>query len=447
MAGGTFVKNTKKIRPGVYVNIESTEKAYSSSGSSGTVLIPFVTHSYGPTSQMIEILASSPENNFETLGFSVYDTTNSNMLLVREALKNAAKVIVWIIKSGTKATGTGGGLTGTAKYGGTRGNKLSFVVSANVLDNAKFDITVSLDSVVVSKHSGVANITEAIAINDPWIDFEKTASDSVLSTVSGVNLTGATDDSATNADVAAFMDAVENAGYDVILFPSTDAALQTAFISKIRFLNENIGKNVQGVVANKAADYQGIINVTNSVKTSDGVSLTVPQAAAWVAGATAAAKYTEALTFKPYDDAVEIIGAKGNEAAIVAIQNGEFFFSYNEGVVSVEADINSLVTLTSNQNASHKKNRVIRTIYEIIRSIKAEFQPNKYSNSEDDWDVMDQHGLAILSYYEDQKAIKAVEDSDFAVNRELSSGDDIYIELYIQPIDSAEKLYFTVYTS
>ena len=445
MAGGTFTG--KKVRPGVYVNVVSNKKNASASGQKGTVLIPFIVHDFGPTGEMIKIPASYPELQLEKLGHSVYDTSNANMLLVREALKNAAEVIVWIIKTGTKATGSGGGLTGTAKYGGVLGNSLKFAVAANAVDNTKFDITVTLGGEVMSTYTGLANISEAIAIEDPWIDFAKTAVDSVLATVASVSLAGATAATASNSDVTGMLDAVENAAFDVILFPSEDSDLATAFVTKVKSLNDNVGKNVIGVMPNKAADYHGIINVTNSVKTSDGVTLTTAQAAAWVAGATAAVDCVTALSYREYDGAVEVVGAKSNESAALALQQGQFFFSYYEGKVVVESDINSLVTVGEGQDASYKKNRVVRTIYEVIKSLKAEFQPNKYSNSDTDWDVMDEHGQAILSYYESIGAISGVEEGDFEVDRENSAGEHTYINVQIKPIDSAEKLYVTVYTN
>lgn len=446
MAGGTFNKNVKKVRPGVYVNVQSKANSSVYAGRKGIVLIPFITHDYGPVGQFITIHGDSPDSNIEKLGYSVYDTTNSNMLLIREALKNAETVLVWIIKTGEKANGIGGGLKGTAKYGGTRGNKLSFTISENVLDASKFDILVSLDGSSVSKYSGIESIDEVVNINDPWIEFSKSGDDAVLAATSVVNLTGATSENAVADDVMSFLDSVENAGFDVILFPGDDDSLKQAFVSKVKFLNENVGKNIQGVVANYAADNQAVINVTNAVKTSDGIELTVPQAAAWVAGATAAAKCTESLTYHVYEDAVAVVGVKSNEEAIAGITNGELFFSYNEGSVVVENDVNSLVTIGADKDASYKKNRVIRTINEVIKSIKAEFAPNKYSNVDDHWDVMDEHGQAILGYYADLGAIKSVEDGDFAVDCELSSGEHTYFNVYIRPIDSAEKLYVTVYT-
>lgn len=44
-------------------------------------------------------------------------------------------------------------------------------------------------------------------------------------------------------------------------------------------------------------------------------------------------------------------------------------------------------------------------------------------------------------------AIKNVDyDNDFSVDRELSKGDETFFNVGIEPVDSAEKLYFTVST-
>ncbi len=56
-------------------------------------------------------------------------------------------------------------------------------------------------------------------------------------------------------------------------------------------------------------------------------------------------------------------------------------------------------------------------------------------------------GQAILKQYEDMGAIKNVDyDADFKIDESLSSGDEVYFIVAIQPVDSAEKLFFTVKT-
>ena len=56
-------------------------------------------------------------------------------------------------------------------------------------------------------------------------------------------------------------------------------------------------------------------------------------------------------------------------------------------------------------------------------------------------------GQTILKQYEDMGAIKNVDyDADFKIDESLSSGDEVYFIVAIQPVDSAEKLFFTVKT-
>lgn len=121
MAGGTFDKSVGKIRPGTYINFESANQQLLGTSDRGTVLIPLVNHSYGPEKEFITISGDSADSAYEKLGYSVYDD-NPSMLLIREAFKCAQTVIVYIVKGGAKASGSGGGLTAEAKYGGSRGN-------------------------------------------------------------------------------------------------------------------------------------------------------------------------------------------------------------------------------------------------------------------------------------------------------------------------------------
>ena len=157
MAGGTFDKAVGKVRPGTYINFESAAQETLSGSDRGTVLIPLIGHSYGPEKEFISLSAKSPDACAKKLGYSVYDD-NPSMLLIREAFKNASTVIVYIPKSGAKASGTGGGLKAEARYGGSRGNSLSFSVSANPVDG--FDVAVYLDAVPVESYEGIKTAAE-----------------------------------------------------------------------------------------------------------------------------------------------------------------------------------------------------------------------------------------------------------------------------------------------
>ena len=56
-------------------------------------------------------------------------------------------------------------------------------------------------------------------------------------------------------------------------------------------------------------------------------------------------------------------------------------------------------------------------------------------------------GKTILKQYEEAGAIKNVDyDNDFLVDRTISESDRTYFNIGLEPVDSAEKLYFTVST-
>lgn len=56
-------------------------------------------------------------------------------------------------------------------------------------------------------------------------------------------------------------------------------------------------------------------------------------------------------------------------------------------------------------------------------------------------------GRSVLKQFYDAGAIKNVDyGADFAVDRSLSKGDSTYFNVALEPVDSSEKLYFTIKT-
>ncbi len=443
MAGGRFDKLVGKTRPGTYINFESTRNDTVGNSDRGVVLLPLIKNNYGPAKEFITIYNSSPDAQYAKLGYSVYDKDpNNQMLLIREALKNASAVIIYNVSSGEKAKGTGGGLNAGAKYGGTRGNDFSYSVSANPVKG--FDVKVYIDGTVLSSYEGIADIAELIEQNDDYIDF---SGEGELEEAAGVTLAGGTDVTPTNSDISKFLDDMEGVKFNCLAFPVTDKTLQSACKTKIKYLRESAGKGVQAVVPDFAADYEGIINVTNSVAV-DGVKLSKSQVTAWLAGVTAAAKSTDSNTYVEYEGAEEIIGVKTNEEAVAAIKAGELFFSYSEeGKIVIEYDINSLVSFKKGKDETYRKNRVIRVFDTFGESIQLNFPPNKFDNNSVGWGIMEGIGCTILKQYEEMGAIKNVDyDKDFLVDRTISSGDKTFFNVGLEPVDSAEKLYFTIST-
>lgn len=445
MAGGTFDKLAGKTRPGTYINFESTRQDTLGNSERGAVLLPLIGHNWGPAKTFITLSASAPDAERMKLGYSVYDDTNPQMLLIREAFKNAAKVIVYITESGEAAKATATPLTVTARYGGTRGNAIRFSVVANPVGG--FDVSVFLDAEKTAVYEGVTTVEELIAasVEDALVVFTGTGD---LVAVAGTNLSGGTDVSSSNSDVTSFLDKIEAVKFNTLCFPVTEATLHTAAQTKIKYMRENMGKGVQVVMPDAdTPDYEGVINVTNAVVVN-GTSLTHAQACAWVSGVTAAASCVKSNTYAVYTGATDIVDAKSNEEAIAAINNGEFFFSFSEeGKVVVEYDINSLTTFDKPKDKTYRKNRVIRVFDAFAEAIQLNFPPNKYDNSPTGWEVMKGIGQTILKTFEDMGAIKNVDyDGDFLIDESLSSGDETYFNVGLEAVDAAEKLYFTIKT-
>ena len=453
MAGGTWSALVGKERPGTYINFETTERSLVGISERGTVIMPLLGHTYGPGEQFITINNSSPDANYSKLGCSVYDPP---LLLVKEALKCAKTVIVYIPKEGTKATATASepAVTGTAMYGGTRGNALSFDCVANEEDG--YDVNVYLDNSLMETFEGLKTIGDLTAVTSEWIKFTGTA-ETELSDFSALSLEGGTDVKEDTLSITKFLDASEGQVWNTMAFPldsGENSSLLTTLVSKIKYLREDVGKYRKAVVADYVCDYEGIINVANSYVLSDGTALTHAQATAWVAGADAGADCVTSNTYEVVEDAADIVDLFSHAEAVAAIKAGKFFFSFNEKTeVAVEYDINSLTSFNDGKKAkSWRKNRVLRVLDSFGESCQVNFPPNKYDNDDDGWNVMEGIGKALLKQYGPKSdggigAIRNIDfDNDFKVDRERSVGDETYFIVGIQPVDSAEKLFFTITT-
>lgn len=463
MAGGRFDKLVGKVRPGTYINFESgRETDILSAGTRGTVIVPLPKAAYGPAKQFIRLTNASPDAEAATLGYSIYDSDpNRQMLLIREAFKRATTVYVYILTEGKKAQAeitmsvpaeseeagaTTNTLTAAAKHGGSRGNAFTVTLDANPLGG--YDVLIHLDGGKVTEYEGLNTVEELIAQGNPYITFSGAGK---LGEAAGTNLTGGEDEEATNTDITDFIDAWEKVKFHTVCFPFNGEEAQNvkqAALTKIRYMRDSMGKGVQVVMPDAGGmDYEGVINVTNSVSL-DGDNLSHAEVCAWVAGATAGATNTESLTYKQYAGATAVVDPKSNEEAIAAINAGEFFFSVNEDrEIVVGYDINSLTTFADKKDKSYRKNRVIRVYDTFQEAVQLNFPPNKFNNNARGWDIMEGIGKTILRQFEDAEAITNVSyDEDFLVDRESSVDDETYFNVGLQAVDSAEKLYFTITT-
>lgn len=456
MAGsGTFTPGKPKVRPGVYFNFKSN-KPVEISKEKGITIIPFITHSYGPTKTFIDVTEDNINSISETLGFDVVDD-NDNMLLIREAFKACSHVKVYIVGAeGKKATGTVDGITATAKYAGTCGNEIRFSVTKNAV-NEKYDVSVYYRNELKYEYSDCEKNSDITKIDCPLVVFSATDGSTEIAPteIAGVTLTNGEDCTSSNKDFTNFLDALDNTQFDGIclpLEPTSDSfeTLTNAFISKIKYLRENMGKTIRAAMPFiEGINYIGIDGVLNA-PIVDGKQLTVAQITAYVAALSAASDELTSNTNKIYPGATGFNNDNflSHEVVEEGIKAGAFMFTLSEdGDVVVEYDINTLSTPSETQDDSYKKNRVIRTFDAITDRIKTDIRIASIDGSDEGYDMIDGLGASILSDFERRGAIKNVEDGDFLVDRTASSGDSVYVNIGIQPVDSVDKFYYYVSTN
>jgi hypothetical protein len=95
---------------------------------------------------------------------------------------------------------------------------------------------------------------------------------------------------------------------------------------------------------------------------------------------------------------------------------------------------------------------VIRVLDSFANDLKATFPPAKFDNDPDGWKIMIGLGKDLLKQYGPKSdngigAIKNIDyDNDFLIDTARSTGDSTYFNVAIQPVDSSEKLYFSIST-
>lgn len=251
-------------------------------------------------------------------------------------------------------------------------------------------------------------------------------------------------------DVTAALAALRTASFNTLCYPydgDDEVANKTAIAAWIKAMRDDEGVKCQAVLANHAADSEGIINVAQGLMMSGGTELTVAEVTAWVAGATAGATITTSNTGMKYEGAIDVKPRMTKSEMETAIKAGKFVFKVDTAQnVTAVYDINSLTTVTVEKGKMFTKNRVIRTLDNIANDITSIFESNyvgKVSNNEDGRSILK---AALVDYFnslQNMGAVQNFETDDVTVTAGTDS-DAVVVTAAIQPVDSVEKIYITV---
>lgn len=324
MAGGNFTSQNK-VRPGAYVNFETNDLVINALDSNGPVVIP-LSLDWGTNGKFIEV---APNAKFQEL----FGKNLNDIVQVREAFKGTGQVIIYNLNGvGEKATITSGTFVATATHSGTTGNKLKVTVTVG-LDGTStvktyFDGS-QVDSQVVA--------TSADLVTNPYVIFSGALplSDATLT------LTGGTTAPATNDSYADFAAGLDTLDFKVVAVGTDDETIKGLLTIKVKELRE-LGKNAVLITNNYAtADYEGIVSVLNGVTLEGGEVLDAKSALYFYAGAYASAG-TNSLTYTEYPGAIDC-ERKTHAEIVQALKDGHIIYTFNNGRVVVEQDINTFI--------------------------------------------------------------------------------------------------------
>lgn len=447
MAQGSFT-DFDKIRPGAYVRFMATRTDADMLGANGIVatVLPLA---WGDD---IVRLTADDVRDGRTLELTGYAMGAPELVSVQKALENAREVVIVRGDAGsTKATAAVSAvLTATAKYGGVLGNGITVTIESF---GDSFVVITALNGTEVAR--SVGSTAEEIEDN-MYVDFTGTGglSEQVATALEG----------GSNGTVGGWSEDLEEVigglNYDVVVMtnPSTlvdfekflkrehDAGRYRTGVAVGTYSSDSDDGNFEGLVKIDEAQYPALARYPNGTEHS----LTAGEVAHWVAGLYAGTSINRGNTYAVVPYVVELEKAYNDEETIARLNKGFFLLTYRrDGAVVVEQDINSLHIFSSMRTRAYSKNRTMRTLVYIQEYIADLFETGyigKVNANEHGRSALSGDIVAFMMRLSDEGAIRNFNISEDISIRMGAEPDTIIVDLFVQPMDSLEKLYLTINT-
>lgn len=429
LGGGTFTVQNKLL-PGAYINFVSLASASATLSDRGYAAIG-LTADWGKTDEIFEVTNSDFQKfSRKIFGYS-YDSDKLKGL--RDLFMNINTLYAYRLNgNGKKAANN----YATAKYPGIRGNNITIVIQKNVDNDSLYDVSTLLDTSVVDTQTVE---TAAGLIANDYVDFKTDAS---LEVTAGVPLTEGTNGEVNGEAHQAFLDKIEKYSFNALGCVSTEDTIKGLYVNFCKRLRDDMGKKFQLVVYNKAADYEGVVNVKNKVTDGD----TEADLVYWVTGVVAGTAVNKSALNKRYDGEYAVAVDYTQSQLEKAIASGEFTLHQVGDDVRVLMDINSLVTLNDTKGAVFQDNQTIRVIDQIANDIAVLFNtkylgvvPNDEAGRISLWSDIVQHHEQLQSI----RAIEGFSDTDVVVEQGETKK-AVVVSDAVTVVNAMAKLYMTV---
>lgn len=431
LGGGTFTTQNK-VLPGAYINFVSTATASANLSDRGIATMPLELD-WGVEGAVFEVTSEDfMKNSLKIFGYP-YD--HEKLKGLRDLFRNIHTLYAYRLNGGEKATNA----FATAKYGGIRGNDIKIVIQKNVDDETLFDVQTVIDNTVVDAQT-VSSSSELVE-ND-FVTWKGETLEIEL----GLSLQSARSSLADGSAHQAYLDKIESYPFNVMGVVTAEDSIKDLYAAFTKRMREEVGAKFQTVLYNKAADYEGVINVKNKV-TDEGWDES--SLVHWVTGVAAGCAINKSNLNKAYDGEFTVDVDYTQTQLSKAIQSGEFVLHKVGSDIRVLEDINSLVTTSDTKGDIFKDNQTIRVIDQIANDIAVLFNTKYLGTVPNDASGRVSLWADIVKHHEQMQDIRAIENfSDKDVT--VSQGDTkkaVVVNDAVTVVNAMAKLYMTVTVS
>ena len=429
LGGGTFFTQNK-VLPGAYINFISASKASATLSDRGYAAMALELD-WGIENTIFEVTNGDLQKN--SMKLFGYDYTAPQLKGLRDLFLNLKTLYLYRLTSGgVKATNT----YATAKYCGIRGNNLKVVISNNVEEEEKFDVSLYIDDTTLLDKQTVSQMSELV--DNDYVTWKSGAS---LSETAGEPLSTGTNGTVNGLAHQTFLDKAESYYFNILGCVSTEDEIKSLYVAYTKRLRDEVGAKFQLVVHNKEADYEGVINVINDVEESPVSSLVY-----WVTGAEASCAVNASLLNKKYDGEFTVKADYTQSQLEGFINAGKFVFHNVGNDVRVLSDINTLLTTSETKGDIFKENQTIRVCDQIANDIANIFNtrylgvvPNDENGRISLWNDIVKHHQQL----QDIRAIENFTSEDITV----AQGDSkkaVVVYDKVTVVNAMAQLYMTV---
>jgi Phage tail sheath protein. len=188
---------------------------------------------------------------------------------------------------------------------------------------------------------------------------------------------------ATAADYNEILIELEHARWDYLVIPEIKDSEVMTIATWIKGMRTVKKKKVKSVLPNCPADFDGIVNFTNTKIVTKAKTYTAAQYCSRIAGMICGTPMTISCTYAPLPEVIDC-DKYTDDQMIDKVGKGELFIMYDGEEFKIARGVNSFVTTIQDKGDQFKKIKLVDLmdmIYDDIYGTAKRYYIGKYSNS------------------------------------------------------------------